>query len=322
MRAALPAHLRVKRQQRMTRAAQGEGRVFPFRADRGADAVKGRREPALGQLHVQPDQQVPCGTHERQFIADDAGQIAEHLALFLALLALELLQAVVLLHKEERLEIAGLARIGIVVDDALNAALEIGFEGQDVAVGGQRHVIVLQILGDVVLDREILDLAQAHEMQTAQLAAHEHELGGAFVLDEAVVSDAAAKGGEGHLRQGHGGDQIAQGRPQGSVFIDGLHGPPRLRQRFAQGPQRVGVKRRVRRKRALKMREKPLQIGEIGKPESALARPRTHLVEERVGGVDGVDVAQGKKAESDPPARFGHAQGGEMFEHLAEFQSL
>ena len=83
---------------------------------------------------------------------------------------------------------------------------------------------VLQILGDVVLDREILDLAEAHEVQAAQFAAHEHEFGGAFVLDQPVVAEAAGQSRKGHLRQGHGGHEIAQGGPHRAVLVDGLDG--------------------------------------------------------------------------------------------------
>ena len=57
------------------------------------------------------------------------------------------------------------------MDDALNAALEIRLERQDVTVRRQRHVVILKVLGDVVLDSEILDLTQAHEVQAAQFSA-------------------------------------------------------------------------------------------------------------------------------------------------------
>ena len=120
------------------------------------------------------------------------------------------MQAVVLLHEEQRLEIAGFAGIGVIVDDALNAALEIRLERQDVTVRRQRHVVILKVLGDVVLDSEILDLTQAHEVQAAQFAAHEHQFGGAFVLDEPVIAEAPGQGRKGHLRQGHGGHEIPQ----------------------------------------------------------------------------------------------------------------
>ena len=210
MRAAPPAELRIERKKRVARAEQGQGRVFPVGADRGARAVEQGRQPAFGKLHVQPDQQPPRRTDERQFVLHDVRKVAQHLALFLPFLALELLQAVVLLHEEQRLEIAGFAGIGVIVDDALNAALEIRLERQDVTIRGQRHVIVLKVLGDVVLDREILDLTQAHEVQAAQFAAHEHQFGGAFILDEPVVAKAAGQGRKGHLRQGHGRHKIPQ----------------------------------------------------------------------------------------------------------------
>ena len=86
------------------------------------------------------------------------------------------------------------------MDDALNAALEIRLERQDVTVRRQRHVVILKVLGDVVLDSEILDLTQAHEVQ----------FGGAFVLDEPVIAEAPGQGRKGHLRQGHGGHEIPQ----------------------------------------------------------------------------------------------------------------
>ena len=91
MRTALPADLRIKGEKRVPRAEQGQGRVFAVRADRGAGAVEGGRQPALGELHVQPDQQIPRRADERQLVPHDVRKVAQHLAFLVALLAFELL---------------------------------------------------------------------------------------------------------------------------------------------------------------------------------------------------------------------------------------
>ena len=130
------------------------------------------------------------------------------------------------------------------MDDALNAALEIRLERQDVTVRRQRHVVILKVLGDVVLDSEILDLTQAHEVQAAQFprtSISSGELSSLMSPSSPRQRDRAEKG---HLRQGHGGHEI---RNEGHMVPFSLMDWAALRpleQGFAERPQRVGVERR------------------------------------------------------------------------------
>ncbi len=129
-RVGIPAS--AQGQQRMAGLQQADAFLHRGKAD--AAAVKKAGQAAFGLQHIQLGQQVQSGPGPGHIGVQQVAQIGQHLALFLALLVLELLKAVVDLHQEHGLEITGFAGLGPVVDDALHAALEVGLERQHIAV--------------------------------------------------------------------------------------------------------------------------------------------------------------------------------------------
>lgn len=236
------------RWRRLTRASRGwrvSSRQTPSSTGESghAAAVVFGGQAALGLQNVQLGQQFQGGTRPGQFGQQQAAQIGQHLVLFLALLALQLLEAVVDLHQEHGLEIAGLAGLGPVMDDALHAALEVGLEGQHIAVRGQGHELVLQPGQHIVLHGVVLDPAHAVLVQAAQFAAHLEEFGRALVADQAVIGNAAQQGRrELHgqrrfLGQGQQVRPLVLGFGQGDGGMGGLGQP----QHLAQGPEGIGI---------------------------------------------------------------------------------
>ena len=299
--------------------------AFLHGRERHAAAVVFGGQAALGLQNVQLGQQFQGGTRPGQFGQQQAAQIGQHLVLFLALLAFQLLEAVVDLHQEHGLEIAGLAGLGPVMDDALHAALEVGLEGQHIAVRGQGHELVLQPGQHIVLHGVVLDPAHAVLVQAAQFAAHLEEFGRALVADQAVIGDAAQQG----RRELHGqrrflgqGQQVRPlilGFGQGDGGMGGLGQP----QHLAQGPEGIGIGLQAG---LFGHPQEGAHIGEGPQGKAALAHgtggPDGGFVIQarRVG--DGGGVFQRTQLKSTLAAGRGKAQAGEVLRDLREFERV
>ena len=214
------------------------------------------------------------------------------------------------------------------MDDALHAPLEIGFEGQHITVRGQRHELVLQVVQHIVLHGVILDLAHAALMQTAQLHAHLIELGGAFVLEQGIVGDAAVQSRRQLHGQGLGIRQRQQARPLPFRFGhgDGLPGGLRLTQHFPQRPEGFGIGLCACAAPFFHDAQQTAHIGEGGKAETAFGKgtlqPDSRLLIEAGGFGCCFGIRQGSKMPGAFASGGSAAQFGQPGRNFAEFQRM
>ncbi len=299
-----------------------------------AAAVEDGCQAALGLEVVELRKQAQGCPGAGELRLQQACQEFEHLVLALPLLALELLDAVVEIHEEHGLEVAGLARLGPVVDDALHLVLVAGLEGQDVAVRGERHELVLQELQDVVLLAEGPDPAQAGLVQGADLHAHLVELGRAFVADVPVVADAAQERGRELVRQGRVGREPHEPGPVPLSLgrADAVAHVARQKQDAAQRPERLEIPADGARAFLLHGVEQALDAGKGSRPPAGglgaeaqgrrMAGPCLGLPVEGLGLPHGLLVGQGERCERALAARLRTAEGGEAVEDAVVFQRV
>jgi len=204
------------------------------------------------------------------------------------------------------------------VDDALDAALEIGLERQDVAVGRQGHVVVLKVVRDIVLIGKVLHAAHAVLVYAAKLAAHEEQAGGAFVLEVAVVAHTAVQGREGHLGQGLG---AGEGVEQGAARRTGMDAFRRAAGKAEGGlerPEAVHFEQRVG--MAAHIGQKAGNIGEGNEAEIPFGKPVAYLVVQVLTAAHVLRVVHRAQAKSGFLPCLGKAEGGKPFEDAGELE--
>ena len=204
------------------------------------------------------------------------------------------------------------------MDDALDAALEVGLERQDVAVGRQGHVVVLKVMRDIVLVGKILHAAHAVLMDAAELTAHEHQAGGAFVLEVAVVTHTAVQGREGHLRHGLGVGKGIKQRAAGRAGMDAFRRTAGKAKGRLQRPEAVHFKHGVG--MAVHVGQKAGNIGEGDEVEVALGKPVSYLIIKILATAYFFGLGHRAQAKSGFLACIRDAERGESLKYAGEFE--
>ena len=301
----------------MPRLRQAQGAVGGHVHDMGV----GRGcELADGQKAVETHQFIERAQDGVLLRADQFAQETQDLLFLGPLLLLVFLQGVVELHQEKGLEVACLARLGVVVHDALDAPLEIVFEGQDVAIRGNGQELVLQDELQLLVVKEILNLARAHLMHAADLLAHGVELGRGLVADVPVLGQAAREPRPGLGRQGQPGNQVNQaGIPCGIGLADG---PPEVRgatEHFANSDQAVQVKVGHG---VAQILENAGHIGKGRKAHVLMTAEMDDLADKGQATGDTVRIGFRQKRKAGIPARLADRKMRKMLQDLGIFQQL
>ena len=122
------------------------------------------------------------------------------------------------------------------MDNSLQTPLEIGLERKHIAIRGQRHIIVLKIVGDIVAFCIFLGFSQTSLMQGAYFTAHQQKAGGTFVLQRSVIGNAAAQCGKGEQRQRLSGGKVFKRGQKGCLGVDTFRNVPGKSEALSESP--------------------------------------------------------------------------------------
>ena len=188
----------------------------------GQGAVDLIGKSGFGPQHVAFDQQPIRGADFAALIPGQSRQEGHDPGFGLALLIFQFLEAVIDLDQEKRLHIHRLPGLGIVVNNAGHAAFEIGFEREDIAVGRNGDVVVLQKRPHFLFADEFLHPGQNRLVNAADFLAHGKKLRRAFVAQPPFDGQTPVEGRMGLFRPRRSRDALAQQRFDGRLLSQGI----------------------------------------------------------------------------------------------------
>ncbi len=152
-------------------------------------------KPQFCLVHIKQHKKIPSLPDSRFLLHEQIRNKQNDFIDFFPLFLFEFLQTIIQIHQKHGLKIKGFPGAGIIMDNPLLAAFEIRFQRQNISVPRNGHIIILEIMPDIVLLAILLDFSEAALMQRTKLVPHQQKSGTAFVFKRRIIGNAAHKSG-------------------------------------------------------------------------------------------------------------------------------